>query len=346
MPVKMRNPTPGDSNTGASSRGLESVRQLLVGAGSVARIARTPQEHRAALDVAVSGHWQLFVAGADGKAAGDPPVLSGVGPGYHEFPFTADGYCSFLLAHEGGNLRLGERHLSLQGSWNFRDLGGFPARNGRLTAWGRLFRTDGLSRLTPDDLAYLETLRIACVADFRTDEERLSEPDRLPHSVGRTLALPIMPGRIGAGTLKEAFAGGVGDTFMEALYRSLVEDEASINAYRTLFAAVQNEEQLPLMFHCSAGKDRTGFAAAVILLSLGVDERVVMADYMESARCLKGKYDAVIQAHPDRAALFGVKPSYLAAALDAVRGRSGSVDAYIKELGIDADRMGELFLQP
>lgn len=71
------------------------------------------------------------------------------------------------------------------------------------------------------------------------------------------------------------------------------------DTYREFFRIVSEERNTPLLFHCSAGKDRTGIAAALLLGALGVDREVIMEDYMLSAEYIKGKYDAIVQAHPD-----------------------------------------------
>ena len=136
------------------------------------------------------------------------------------------------------------------------------------------------------------------------------------------------------------------DQFMRDMNRSLVLDEANIAVYRQFFKLLQNKENLPLMFHCSAGKDRTGLAAAYILLSLGVDIKTVMRNYMDSAVYLAGKYDDYIRKDPDKAPLFSVRPQYLQASLSAMEEKSGSIEKYLTDvLGVDLEKMRSLFLE-
>ncbi len=232
-----------------------------------------------------------------------------------------------------------ERVLPLTGAWNTRDLGGFAAAAGKRVAWGRLFRSDGLDGLTRADKACLATVPIKTVVDFRSEEEQTSHPDRLPETVERYLRYPIVPGSLTA-------AGGAGvsssrqaRTLMESLYVLLVTEEVCLSQYRRFFAVLQEGSGLPLLFHCSAGKDRTGLAAALILHALGVDGRDIMRDYLASATCLAGKY-------PSNEGVFSVAPEYLRAAEKAVVQEYGSVTAFLEQaLDVDVERMRALFLE-
>lgn len=289
------------------------------------------------------GSWRLYAEPAPGRGH---PVLAGGAAG--QFPVEVDNATRsyFVLERDDGSLSLAERLLPLDGGWNFRDLGGMETRDGRRTAWGKLIRADGLSDLSDADLTYLASVPLNTVVDFRNEREAEKSPDRLPSSVTRRLHLAITPGRLDAGNPKAFFARPIGDAFMEDMNRSLALDPDIQAVYREFFRQVQNEERLPLLFHCSAGKDRTGFAAALVLLSLGVDRKTVVADYMASGRYLTGKYDALMAKYPDHAALFIVKPSYLEAGLDAIEKEFGSVERYLTGvLGVDLAVMRTLFLQ-
>jgi protein-tyrosine phosphatase len=107
-----------------------------------------------------------------------------------------------------------------------------------------------------------------------------------------------------------------------------------------MFGLLQGEDQAaPLLFHCSAGKDRTGFAAALILFSLGVSPEAVLGDYLASRLCLKGKY-------PSSTGIFSVKAGYLQAALKEIVRSHGSLDSYLKNaLDVDQQRMRSLYLE-
>ena len=286
------------------------------------------------------GDWQLY-----GPGGGREPILEGDGPGIFPIPAAGTGYACFQLEHNGRRRVLAERLLPMAGGYNFRDLGGVPAVEGSLVRCGRLVRSDGLAALTGPDLDYLSSIPITTVVDFRTHSEADRAPDRLP-ARARRIHIPVLPGRLDNEEERDELLATLGgEKLMEFMVRALVVEQDIIDGYRKFFQLVQNEENLPLLFHCSAGKDRTGHAAALILLSLGVGRDVVMADYMASVRYLQGKYDNLIARHPDWEPLFTVKPQYLQAAMDAMEAKSGSVEAYLaNELAVDANRMRALFL--
>ena len=236
--------------------------------------------------------------------------------------------------------------LPLSTGRNFRDLGGMPAAGGRLVVSGRLFRADDLHGLCSEDLGILAAIPIATVIDFRSESEVIRNPDKLPASVRNHLLFPIVPGRLEPWNPDEGLRAKGGHGFMADIYRSLVLDEPCTVMYREFFRCVQSGDCLPLLFHCSAGKDRTGMAAAFILLSLGVDLEYIVRDYMDSNICLAGKYDHIIARRPERAPIFFADPGYLYAAIAAMEEKCGSVDRYlISVLGVDPERMRACFLR-
>lgn len=164
------------------------------------------------------------------------------------------------------------RLLPLVGAFNFRDLGGYPTVDGRSTRWGRLFRSDGLHELTPDDLDVLRELGLACVIDLRTPAE-LDRTGRGPLEKEpiRYFHLPLLAG--GDQTAPEAATQNLTDRYLWYLdvgRRSFVE----------AFSLVADESSYPLVFHCAAGKDRTGVLAALVLSILGVERPVIVEDYV------------------------------------------------------------------
>ena len=172
-----------------------------------------------------------------------------------------------------------DRVWRLQGAPNFRDLGGYIGHEGRPLRWRRLFRSDHLADLTPADLARLQQLPLARTFDFRGIDERAATPYDLPGV--RQLSLAIEPTVVqrmndiaAAGT---ALTAPVVTELMKDLYRALVNDRA--DRFAELFAHLI-ESDAPSVFHCTAGKDRTGIAAALVLLALGVSRDVVQADYL------------------------------------------------------------------
>lgn len=328
-----------------AARILPRERSLTAGLSGQSRIDADRGSKKRILISEEDGPWEIFISKHPERFVFTDPVLSGNGRGSFVIPVEEGQRWYFALRGQSGTKILAEELLPLSGGYNFRDLGGLPAADGRRTAWGKLFRADGLGSLTDEDLAYLASIPIVTVVDFRTEREALKAPDRLPASVKHALHYPMQPGN-----LQQLASGMEGadawDAFMQEMNRSLVLDEANIAVYRKFFSYLQKEDFLPLLFHCSAGKDRTGLASVYILLALGVDQKIVMRNYMDSMVYLAGKYDAYIRKDPDKAPLFSVKPQYLQAAIGAMEEKSGSVEDYLVEvLNIDLQKMRQLFLQ-
>lgn len=233
------------------------------------------------------------------------------------------------------------RSIELQGASNFRDLGHYPTSDGRRVRPGLVFRSAALATLTDADLAKLGALGIVTVCDFRGVAEAARAPDRLvaPNPVH----LPIEPS-VGAG-LRDILA--TKEASGEALYAILecayVDYAlASTQQYAALFALLMQGGAL--LFHCAAGKDRTGFAAALILSALGVSWADVVADFEATNRLWQR--DTVASSDlPDavREQLMQANPALLAAAFAAIDRTHGSFDAYLHQaLGVDHDARARL----
>ena len=163
------------------------------------------------------------------------------------------------------------RLIALEGATNVRDLGGYETACGRRVRWRRLFRADGLHGLTPADHGALEALGIEEALDLRYGPERAGEPPCLPDSVASVhVGLPDKPA---ASLLETLDVGGVPSAdaaraWLAESYAGYPEKYAP--ACRAILRRLAAEGAPPLLFHCTAGKDRTGFAAAVVLEALGV----------------------------------------------------------------------------
>ncbi|AOE87344.1 tyrosine-protein phosphatase [Pseudomonas sp. TCU-HL1] len=255
------------------------------------------------------------------------------------------------------------RLLPLQGAANVRDLGGYRTEDGRRVKWGLLYRGGALDKLTEHDQQHLQRLGLQRVVDLRSPAEIDDAPDRLPPDLlARRIELPVTAGNLDIRDLTRRIHAGdlasldLQDILMEG-NRSFVREHAGI--FRDWLHGLLNDQSAPVLFHCTAGKDRTGYAAAVLLLALGVPEATVMQDYMASNQYLAEKNlriaEQVRQASGGRTdpallqSLLGVEPRYLQAAFDAMREEQGSVDAYLRQtLGLDdATRAGlqERFLE-
>jgi protein-tyrosine phosphatase len=242
------------------------------------------------------------------------------------------------------------RSLNLAGASNFRDLGGYLGLNGRAVRWRRLFRSDHLAALTPDDRAVLSDLGVARAYDFRGQAERAAVPYDLPGVRSYSLAIePTVVQRMKA-LAETGYQLTPQDTvgLMQQTYRAFVHDNSP--RFAELFQHLL-EDDAPLVFHCTAGKDRTGFAAALILLALGVPRAVVLQDYLltnDLFRMPKSSPGLAPQAVLD--VLWRVQEDFLEAAMQVVQADFGGMERYLTStLGLDAarrERLVALYLQP
>lgn len=231
------------------------------------------------------------------------------------------------------------RFVRLEGTRNTRGFGAYPAEGGRSVLPGLLYRSDDLSRLSPSDLDELEKRGLKTVIDFRSVEIQSRAPDRLPPGA-RLVPLPIQVANMFAlqdGDIKD------GPAFMRETGRNLVEEARE--QYREFFRIIARRENLPALFHCSAGKDRTGLAAALFLAALGVARELIFHDYLLSAGYIRGKYDFLLDKNPNMAPLLTVRPDYLQASCDEISARHGGVESFLTgTLGADIDRLRAIYL--
>ena len=237
-----------------------------------------------------------------------------------------------------------ERLVPLEGALNFRDLGGYSAAEGRRTRWGCVFRSDGLDQLTDGDLDRLARLGIRLVCDLRNAREVLDAPSRLPpHPELRHLRHPIGEHRDDDPPLLERIlAGHVREFSTEQMadqYVAMLEFAGPVFAEVVQLAA--DAANHPMVFHCTAGKDRTGVAAALLLGVLGVADDDLLDDYeltttYRSATRIERLRPRLAQVRVDvdavRAYLFAERP-VLAATLEHIRTRWGSIDGYLHDAG-------------
>jgi len=238
--------------------------------------------------------------------------------------------------------------IPMQGASNVRDLGGWTTMDGRVVARGRLFRSAALHGLTDADLAAFAALGLRTVCDFRGEAEQARAPSRLPPGV--TLhPLGIQP-TIGASLADLANnSAASGDDVIAVLceaYAAYALDWA--HQYRAMFELILAGE-VPLLFHCTAGKDRTGFAATLILSALGVDRATIRADYLATNRIWQPPADLASHLPPEAAKmLLSAHPAFLEAAFAAIDDAYPTMDAYLEDkVGLDGgkrDRLKELLL--
>jgi protein-tyrosine phosphatase len=258
-----------------------------------------------------------------------------------------------------------DRHIPLQGASNFRDFGGYPAAQGRMVARGRLFRSDRLSDLTAQDYAALGAYRIRFVYDLRRGSELQSSPTRWAGEAAPELIhVPMFLDGTHQNVLQRAADLGekrdadLARKIMRDMYFRMVTEPHALATLGRIFSRLAAPGAFPALFHCAAGKDRTGVTCALILASLGVSREDIVEDFM-----LTGKhYDALASLDrnipqvvgatnagewPREALLpiFGVEPAYIDTALDQVEAEGG-VEAFLQgKLGVSADVVERLRAQ-
>ena len=223
------------------------------------------------------------------------------------------------------------RHLNLSGASNFRDLGGYATSDGRTVRWRQIFRSNHLGHLTDDDISILRELGVRSAFDFRGTEERTAALCGVSEITVHSL--PVEPTVVAA--LRAIAAGGTplstdhAVEVMRGSYSGYVQNNTQ--HFRTLFAHLL-EDRAPLVIHCTAGKDRTGFACALILHTLGVPQGVISEDYLLTNRFYRRDPNHSTDL-PDeiRQVLGSVQVSFLAAAFEAIDADYGDLESYLRD---------------
>jgi protein-tyrosine phosphatase len=252
--------------------------------------------------------------------------------------------------------------LGLVGAPNARDLGGLVTTDGRRLRRGTLVRASALGRLSDQDVAALSKLDLSLVIDMRHPSEiEVAPADRLPVPVPQTRYIPIFdPAHpvftyISAILLGHDGAGYAGlreqgtPAAMLAIYRWFVDDAGARRGFADAIQAIAGAAGRPVLFHCSAGKDRTGWLSAVLLELLGVDRTVIVEDYLATNGYAQAVNVAIMDAMRARGLvadpdlllpLFEARLEYLMAAYAEVERRFGGLDGYARiGLGIDEATM-------
>jgi protein-tyrosine phosphatase len=235
------------------------------------------------------------------------------------------------------------RHFNLIGASNFRDLGGYPGQDGRNVRWRQIFRSNHLGHLTEADIGVLRGLGLRNAFDFRGTEERVAAACAIAEIAVHSL--PIEPTVVAALRTRLAKAKSLspadGLEVMRESYRNYVQQNTP--RFRSLFAHLL-DDPAPLVIHCTAGKDRTGFACALILHALGVREDVIAEDYLLTNRYYRRDPVASNDLPDDvRQVLGSVEASFLAAAFDAIRVDYGDLRNYLTGgLGLGATERARL----
>lgn len=311
-----------------------------------AQILRDKYTKEATLNIEVEGDWILYAGDSIETINRTYPILSGTGSGTFSLDVSTTIRIYFELVAGEEKMLLSETLLPMAGAYNFRDLGGIRTQEGRYVKWGKLFRADDLSNLTKEDVGYLASIPITSVVDFRAQSEARRTKDKLPDTVQFTYPIAITPGNLSTEGIQANLLKSNIDIHMKHMNRLLVSDPACVRAFRVFFAIAQNNLSAPLVFHCSAGKDRAGMGAALVLFALGVDEETVMQDYLMSKVYISDKYSAFIAKYPRAESIFTVKRMFLQAAINQIKRDHGTIMNFLtKELKVDIVRMRRIYLE-
>jgi len=288
-----------------------------------------------------------------GVAAWLFPVLAGVMFSCKvSVPQEHDGNSAYnnLLLHGGDSATVARRYIGLENTVNFRDLGGLKTKDGKTVRKGFIYRSDNLSKLKTDDFGRFNALRIATVYDLRTDHEIEGKEDHLPPNV-RYMHTPVVQDNAGEikGLKKRVLNGEITEQQAKDMTARFYADAVTVNigSVKDILKQITSSDQ-PVLYHCSAGKDRTGIISALILSILNVDRQVIVDDFMVSnyyrrARAEKtlgkAKLGRIIKPKLNMDAieiLSTVDKSFINATFSAIDSTYGGMEPFIeKELGVD-----------
>ena len=254
--------------------------------------------------------------------------------------------------------REAHRLLNFQGIANFRDMGGYRTGDGKQVKWGTLYRAGAFTGSSDTDLRGLQQLNLVTLIDFRSSAEKEEEPNRLPDPTGFSVVeIPTLDDG------NKALVGEVMERIDSGNFEGFDPNLAMIKAnrqfassftpqFRQFIRTVLDADGAPVVWHCSAGKDRTGFAAAILLRILGVPNDVVMQDYMASKEhALEARRSQLLllrvfkgeEAADKLAIMMGVEQAWLEAAFAEIDARWGSFDNYVSEgLGLSSSDVARL----
>ncbi|WP_396442419.1 tyrosine-protein phosphatase [Listeria booriae] len=260
---------------------------------------------------------------------------------------TDDTPVFFIIQHpDGTHTVIGERTIPLEGCFNFRDLGGYVNTAGKTVKWGKLYRSSLLTNITEKDKDTLEKLGVSWICDLRSTSEIAAKPTpAIAHIKNRHI--PI-------GTAKNESTESqkidipddhrVYEPLMGESYRVFAQSK---DGFREIFTDIIEKEEVPFLFHCTAGKDRTGVLGALLLKLLDVPENTILADYEltnQYADNILGEMQGLVNAFSNSEKKIDVenfrpmaeaRPAYLKIAFDEMQKEYGSVDAYLeKGIGI------------
>jgi protein-tyrosine phosphatase len=245
---------------------------------------------------------------------------------------------------------------TLESRTNFRPIASYQTKDGRKIIENRLFRSGELAQFNEEDLHFVQSLGLSYIIDFRSEKEIDAKPNPIIKNTKYVNIQPLKHVIGGANQdemmidLQKLLESSQSGGFLESVYRNFIRDTTSKKAFRQF---------IDFLWHCTAGKDRTGFAAAILLIILGVPKEQIFEDYLQSNNNRIEENKKVLEIintmFPNKdefeyfKEIMTVKSSYLQAALDEAKNSYGSIENYLEEgLGVTADirlRLQQLYLE-
>lgn len=242
------------------------------------------------------------------------------------------------------------RLLPITSAYNFRDLGGYVTESGKHVKWNVFLRSGDFPCLSAVDTDYLTNIPIRSIVDFRAiDEIERNRDSFIPGANTHFLT-------VNSGNLVPQFMELMNDKetdraivykkavgLMVMMYDDIIRNCQSV--YRSFFDLIQNKE-VPILFHCTAGKDRTGIAAALLLSALGVEKETIYADYLLTNECLAGKYENLSE-YGNLVDFFEkVRKDYLDSVFELIENEFGGMMSFLKNnLKVDIEKLRSLYLE-
>ena len=313
----------------------------------IAEVSRAPQTSKVVINLKSSGFWEVRLCDVKGDIDSSFPQLYLTEAKEYILSLSSSKRYYFLFTSSDFEFIISETTLPLEGASNFRDLGGLSTVDGRHIKWGKIYRSDELSQLTDSDLVYLDTLQIKSVLDYRSRHEVRKCTDRALSSVQFYYSIPISSGAVKSSANPNNSNVDTLVAQMQNMYREYIKDSDCLNSFRQMFKIVQYDLSTPTLFHCSAGKDRTGITIALFLFALGVSEEQIIKNYMVSKCHTPLKYREIVEKYPRMEPIFTVEKSYIMSSFKEIKRLYGSIDFFLeKVLMVNKPLLREIYLTP
>jgi protein-tyrosine phosphatase len=242
-----------------------------------------------------------------------------------------------------------KRCVKLQGTINMRDLGGYATTDGKTVKWGRVYRSADISKLTDADLDTFRQRKIDYIVDLRGTKESQVAPDKTNANTDYILCPAGSDQNLNDWMIKLVSLQSGGDSMMIVYYSNTTYLADRYKPFFDKLLALPDDQAL--LFHCTAGKDRTGIGAALLLYALGVPYETIMKDYTASNEYRKESNETMVEQmvqykHINKQVaedVVSVKPEYLNATFAAIRKQYGSIDNFLQgPLGLDENKLALL----